>query len=213
MAISFAIAFPVGALWFFMDEIAGPWHWWKVWEESIGLIGGLSIGMIFLMFMHEREQNLLPNQANKDVVETESTHSKDWNTHICFNLWILTLLLMTASGMSVPGLILLGIEKTIDEMDYPPSRIIFIAVVGSCMLISWLIHFMNTKKQHKTKESWANVPRLTHSFLLWNAYLTFVGLVGIGYDIMMYFYWGFFWAILAITLKYTSFLQASGVQT
>ncbi|HOK89060.1 MAG TPA: hypothetical protein PK379_03460 [Candidatus Hydrogenedentes bacterium] len=51
MALGFAVPFAVGGIWHAVGEgSAIPIDWWKNWEMSIGLGGGMAIGLAFVLF-------------------------------------------------------------------------------------------------------------------------------------------------------------------
>jgi hypothetical protein len=50
MALGFAIPFSVGGIWHTMHDTALKIEWWKNWEMSIGLGGGLAFGLAFYLF-------------------------------------------------------------------------------------------------------------------------------------------------------------------
>ncbi len=50
MSLGFAVPFTVGGYWHTMQGSALQIDWWKNWEMSIGLGGGLSFGLAFLLF-------------------------------------------------------------------------------------------------------------------------------------------------------------------
>ncbi len=67
MALGFGVAFPLGSLWFFGD-LENFHSWWKLWEESIGLIGGISIGFVFLRFL-----KVVENRNNREKIAENGT--------------------------------------------------------------------------------------------------------------------------------------------
>ncbi|MBP8131817.1 MAG: hypothetical protein KA184_19745 [Candidatus Hydrogenedentes bacterium] len=50
VALGFAVPFTAGGYWQTMHDSAFPIDWWKNWEMTIGLGGGLSLGLAFWLF-------------------------------------------------------------------------------------------------------------------------------------------------------------------
>ena len=65
MALGFAIPFSVGGYWHTMNDSALQISWWKNWEMSIGLGGGLAFGLAFYLF--NRPEDVAP----RPVTSTE----------------------------------------------------------------------------------------------------------------------------------------------
>lgn len=60
MALGFAIPFTIGGYWHTFYGSAWPLPWWKNWEMTIGLGGGLAFGLAFYLF--NRPQSHAPPQ-------------------------------------------------------------------------------------------------------------------------------------------------------
>lgn len=59
VGLGFAIPFSVGGIWHTMDDIPFAIDWWKNWEMTIGLGGGMSLGLAFWLF-NQPEAAALP---------------------------------------------------------------------------------------------------------------------------------------------------------
>lgn len=60
VALGFAIPFCVGGYWQTMHDVPLRIDWWKNWEMTIGLGGGLSLGLAFALFNQPGEAGLPP---------------------------------------------------------------------------------------------------------------------------------------------------------
>lgn len=77
MALGFAIPFTVGGYWHTFQGSGLELPWWKNWEMSIGLGGGLAFGLAFYLFNRPE-----PNRPPRPVTRKECI----WGT--AFPLWI-----------------------------------------------------------------------------------------------------------------------------
>ena len=57
MALGFALPFSLGAYWHTLDRTGLAIGWWKNWEMTIGLGGGLAFGLAFWLFNRPGRQN------------------------------------------------------------------------------------------------------------------------------------------------------------
>lgn len=68
MALGFAIPFSVGGYWQTMHGTGLGIDWWKNWEMSIGLGGGLSLGLAFYLFNRPSDKQTSPPVSLKECV-------------------------------------------------------------------------------------------------------------------------------------------------
>lgn len=82
MALGFAIPFTIGGYWHTFVTTAWPIDWWKNWEMTIGLGGGLAMGLAFYTF-----RNLGAEASHEIARETLSDHrSRSWRDGLTASL-------------------------------------------------------------------------------------------------------------------------------
>jgi hypothetical protein len=60
MALGFAVPFAAGGYWHTMQDSSLRLGWWKHWEMTIGLVGGLAFGLAFWRFNRPAAQGAAP---------------------------------------------------------------------------------------------------------------------------------------------------------
>ena len=82
MALGFALSFSVGGAWHTMHGSEPALDWWKYWEMSIGLGGGLSMGLVFCLF----------NRPETDMPRPVTRGERIWGAG--FPVWLVSSLIM-----------------------------------------------------------------------------------------------------------------------
>ena len=60
MALGFAVPFAAGGYWHTMQDSSLRLGWWKNWEMTIGLVGGLAFGLAFWLFNRPAAEGAAP---------------------------------------------------------------------------------------------------------------------------------------------------------
>jgi len=68
LALGFAIPFTVGGYWHTLNESGLQIDWWKNWEMSIGLGGGLAFGLAFRLFNRPLPGITSPAVSSKEML-------------------------------------------------------------------------------------------------------------------------------------------------
>ena len=223
ITLGFTLVFPLAACLFYLQEDY-PFHWWKIWEELIGFIGGCAIGLVFIITMghveapeemnSNNEATQAPTDVNIDELMKIKELKRDWRATIVLNLALLMFFLWTFYSMTSPLMIRLEIYKLGDlgEYEIPPERLALLITALISAFGAFAVNLFRLAKRHRASESLVGVENLQTKFIHWATFLVFCGAVGIGGDIMLYFYIAFYWLIVVITLKLNDFLKKNDLQ-
>lgn len=129
MALGFAVPFCVGGIWHTFQGSGLNLGWWKHWEMSIGLGGGLAFGLAFWIFNR-------PGDAPRPVVASRSRAAEIAEGFFSTDapLWIV--LVNNVYG-AVKG------RLKLHEIDLPDGAVILLIVVG-VGLCTWTM-FLRTR--------------------------------------------------------------------
>jgi hypothetical protein len=213
---AFAFIFPVAANWFFMDTIIA-FEWWKIWEESIGLIGGLGIGVAFLYLLRDAEkQNDGKSNPESDqkiplLIPSCSPKTADFRAHLALTIGSLVLWLYTYIGFTASLIVLLGFDSLVLDNYYPLSRMFFIIIGTAIAGIYWFWHFIGDNKRFRRGQILYPVSNLHSRWLFYVCFIAVCGIFAIAYGQMMLFYVVFWWIILTLSLHLQNHLTANGL--
>ncbi len=222
IATAFAVAFPLAACWFFLDQTI-PFGWWKVWEESIGFLGGLGIGLVFLVHMKVME-NRQPgeeavlgtlkgaNGTPSPALEPKSPNKLDLYAHLFLLLSFAILFFQLVQGVSETAVYVLGFVEDPSSADSSVIRWVFVAIFVVPCLILVIRNAKSAKQRNEEGNSLFEINNLTSGFLQLCTFAAVCGFVAIGYNVQLYFYILFYWAILSMVLFLHNFLKKSGLQ-
>lgn len=117
LSLGFAIPFAAGGYWHTMEELSPNVDWWKNWEMSIGLGGGLAFGLAFWLF----------NRPDRDHLSRPGTRAEHLvGVAIPLACAALPILAGTWSGL-----------RELHHLDWPePADISPLSVIGGIALVS-----------------------------------------------------------------------------
>ncbi len=122
MALGFALSFSVGAVWQTMHGSELQLDWWKNWEMSVGLGGGLTLGLVFYLF----------NKPVAAVPQPVTRKERIWGAG--FPIWF-------ASGLT-----LMNAYKgfvVVHNLDWPVSVRVVVSIIIAIPLtaaLAWFVH-------------------------------------------------------------------------
>jgi len=215
-AVGFSFAFPICANWWFVSEFTQSvsYDWWKMWEESIGLFGGLGLGSVFLLIMKYQEQpfqkriaaNIPKDELIKEI--TPLNVKKDWNAHRIHVFCLVLLFIVSFIGGSENAGFSIGYDTVSnDNAGFPLSRIILTLVVLIPALIYCLIQYRKDKQQSHSGNILFTRPEQFNRWIYWGTMVAFWGIIAIACNHPMLHYLLYYWVILIVSLRLNSFLK------
>ncbi|MCK5862242.1 MAG: hypothetical protein KAH38_07145, partial [Candidatus Hydrogenedentes bacterium] len=137
MGIGFAMAFTLGAFWF---RCEGAMPWWKFWEMSIGLGGGLSFGFSFYLL----------NEADEKKHSVLITAGERY-----FAMGLVVLL-------GIANVVASGYEgfSRLHKLDLPTSMRFLVTLGLVVIVIIAYLFWLRRSKERKSSRSHVRIPLL-----------------------------------------------------
>ncbi len=219
MAVGFAIAFPLSSLWFF-GNLEGFSSWWKLWEESIGLIGGISIGIAFLRLVNSAEKGIIQEHLEVGLNEESEGREKkrpsrqaqlkiDWHSHIALVLGTLVLYIYAILGASRAIIQVFSLYQlqVSGEYEITLERGIFVGVLGGLGLFYAIRNLVRAKKQNQSGQWLFPIKQPFEKFLKLSIFLAFCGLIAIYPAFMTNFYVAFTCLLVVLLIDYSKYFR------
>jgi hypothetical protein len=211
MAIGFGVIFPVAAyLWFILPQ--SSFDWWKVWEESIGLIGGLSIGCVFLLIMKDvkfsNESGVKPIESRIDI----SSQTKIPIINVVFSLTILIFYSYGWSAITHTLVMVFGLLDYVNESVFYPERFILQIAGIIPMIIIYFFWLRNTIRNNVLTPFSNHIFFHFKSWLFGFTYISICAFIAIQGSNVFYFYLLFYFLIFILSFKAIEVIYANSQQ-
>lgn len=214
ITFAFAIGFSIGSLWFHLGEMTDfTWSWWKQWEITVGAVGGLGIGIVYLLMLDDvQKQTSQPRaetssdtdiSSQTDQTVQDITRNKALRANrLLFQLGFMVFCFYVLSGMGEAIGGYFELEPVGSDSPITKSVVIIIgmAIVLIGMFLSqkkWVIEFKGDELNG------AKVKSLYTKFHLVNFMIAFAGCMAIG-DQKMGFVYFLFYALITLLVIFSN---------
>ena len=164
MAIGWGLAFSIFAFWHFGPQFSDlPLDWWKMWEMSIGFVGGATLGLCYYLYNR-------PFKKEKIELILQQPYSEYRNAEKILGV---ELTIAVALGWSIYN----GIGGFVGKfgLENPWGLIISIPFIGICILYTIIMILRTRKKPYQQNDGRENISHPALRFIIVHGILVILG--------------------------------------